>query len=119
MVHLFVVGTMLGPGAPGFPWQWDGFGGGPGKSGGSADSTLYPVSDGTPHPKMKVRSHCPRRARERALGAHLCRGPVTAVEPGRRCSRPVQAAQARPRAHSRAHGRTHTHANRRICMRTT
>ena len=72
MVHLFVVGTMLGPGAPGFPWQWDGFGGGPGKSGGSADSTLYPVSDGTPHPKMKVRSHCPRRARERALGAHLC-----------------------------------------------
>ncbi len=55
MVHLFVVGTMLGPGAPGFPWQWDAFGGGPGKNGGSSDSTLYPVSDGTPHPKMKVR----------------------------------------------------------------
>ena len=53
---LFFHGAMLAlPGQPGFPWEWDAFGGGPGKNGGSADASLYPVSDGTPHAKQKVR----------------------------------------------------------------
>ena len=55
MMHPFVIGTILAqPGEPGFPWQWDAFGGGPGKNGGNASASMYPVSDGTPHPKQKV-----------------------------------------------------------------
>ena len=54
-MHPFVIGTILAqPGEPGFPWQWDAFGGGPGKNGGNASASMYPVSDGTPHPKQKV-----------------------------------------------------------------
>eukprot|EP00802_Teleaulax_amphioxeia_P024733 Tamp_25473.p4 GENE.Tamp_25473~~Tamp_25473.p4 ORF type:complete len:124 (-),score=24.32 Tamp_25473:568-906(-) len=55
MMHPFVIGTILAqPGEPGFPWQWDAFGGGPGKNGGNASASMYPVSDGTPHPKQKA-----------------------------------------------------------------
>ena len=59
---LFFHGAMLAlPGQPGFPWEWDAFGGGPGRNGGSEDASVYPVSDGTPHAKQKVR--VPRAAR--------------------------------------------------------
>ena len=46
--------TMLGPGGPGFPWEWDGFS--PSPSGAATQSSvdMYPVSDGTPHAKQKV-----------------------------------------------------------------
>lgn len=56
-MHPFMIvsGSMLAlPGQPGWPWQWDGFGGGPGGGSTTSNASLYPVSDGTPHPKQKA-----------------------------------------------------------------
>ena len=46
--------TMLGPGGPGFPWEWDGFNGSPSGAATQSGVDMYPVSDGTPHAKQKV-----------------------------------------------------------------
>ena len=52
-MHLAVF-TMLGPGGPGFPWEWDGFNASPSGAATQSGVDMYPVSDGTPHAKQKV-----------------------------------------------------------------